>query len=171
MMKVKNKQKILSALKAEITKCVFFSLIFVLPALLFIVLGIASADEPEEAAIIAALALLCALGTSVFLYGAFNRGEVIRNLQNARDPEASFKTVQCEKIRPIKKISASSSSRIPQYSLGIVLLCEGEQKYRYFFENPIEMSKFYILSSELIGKIEIRTYSGSNIIFEIKETE
>ena len=102
-MKLKNKQKIISGLKAEITKCVFFSLIFVLPALLFIVLGIASADEPEEAAIIAALALLCALGTSVFLYGAFNRGEVIRNLQNARAPEASFKTVQCAKIRPIKK--------------------------------------------------------------------
>ena len=170
-MKLKNKQKIISGLKAEIAKCVFFSLIFVLPAVLFIVLGISSADEPEEAAIIAALVLLCALGTSAFLYGAFNRGEVIRNLQNARVHEASFKTVQCAKIRPIKKISASSSSRIPQYSLGIVLLCEGKQKYRYFFENPIEMSKFYILSSELIGKIEIRTYSGSNIIFEIKETE
>ena len=80
MMKVKNKQKILSALKAEITKCVFFSLIFLLPSVLFIVLGIASADEPEEAAIIAALALLCALGTSAFLYGAFNRGAIICNL-------------------------------------------------------------------------------------------
>ena len=170
-MKLKNKQKIISALKAEITKCVLFSLILVLPAVLFIALAIASANEPGEAAIIAALALLCVLGASALFYGASITGAFIRNLQSARAPEASFKTVRCEKTRPIKKISGRSSARIPQYSLGIVLLCEGEQKYRYFFENPIEMSKFYILSSELIGKIEIRTYSGSNIIFEIKETE
>lgn len=168
-MKLKNKQKIISALKAEITKCVLFSLILVLPAVLFIVLGIASANEPGEAAIIAALVLLCALGASAFFYNAFNRGAIIRNLQNAHAPEASFKTVRCEKTRPIKKISARSSARIPQYSLGMVLLCEDGQKYKYFFETPIEMSKFYILSSELRGKIEIRTYSDSDLIFEIKD--
>ena len=131
-MKVKNKQKILSALKAEITKCVFFSLIFVLPSILFIVLGIASADEPEEAAIIAALALLCVLGASALFYGASITGAFIRNLQSARAPEASFKTVRCEKTRPIKKISGRSSARIPQYSLGIVLLCDDGQKYKYW---------------------------------------
>jgi len=169
--KLKNKQKIISYLKTEITKCVLFSLIFVLPAALFTLLGIALAKEPEEAAIIAALAVLCILGASVFLYGAFNTGAIIRNLQNAHTPEAGFKTVQCTKIRPIKKISASSSARIPQYSLGMFLLCEDGQKYKYFFDAPIEMSNFYILSSELIGKIEIRAYSGSDIIFEIKETE
>ncbi|MBQ9746661.1 MAG: hypothetical protein IJW21_07530 [Clostridia bacterium] len=142
-----------------------------LPTLFIMLLGAVSADEPKELAVIIALSVLFALGAAIFVYAALNTGKVIRNLQNAHAPEASFKTVRCTQIRPIKKISASSSARIPQYSLGMVLLCEGGQKYRYFFDNPIEMSKFYILSSELIGRIEIRTYSASDIIFEIKETE
>ena len=168
-MKLKNKQKIISGLKAEIAKCVFFSLMLALPALFTIVLGAVSADEPKELAVIIALSVFFALGTVVFVFAAFNKGAIVRNLQSAHAPEANFKTVRCTQIRPIKKISASSSARIPQYSLGMVLLCEGRQKYKYFFDSPIEMSKFYILSSELIGRIEIRTYSASDLIFEIKD--
>lgn len=136
-MKLKNKQKIISGLKAEIAKCVFFALMLALPSLVIIILGAVSADEPKELAVIIALSMLCALGAAIFAYAAFNTGEVIRKLQSAHAPEASFKTVRCTKIRPIKKISAHSSARIPQYSLGIVLLCDDGQKYKYFLITPL----------------------------------
>ena len=103
MMKVKNKQKIISGLKAEIAKCVFFSLMLALPSLFTIVLGAVSADEPQELAVIIALSVFFALGTVVFVFAAFNKGAIVRNLQSAHAPEANFKTVRCTQIRPIKK--------------------------------------------------------------------